>query len=81
MPADWRERFIRAYDIEFQEWIDAVAAGHSTGPSSWDGYAATVVTDAGVEAYRTGREDRAGARLPDRAGPSTAGPTELGRPW
>ena len=27
VPADWRERFIRAYDIEFQEWLDAVAAG------------------------------------------------------
>jgi myo-inositol 2-dehydrogenase / D-chiro-inositol 1-dehydrogenase len=55
VPADWRERFLRAYDVEFQEWIDAVAAGHSTGPSSWDGYAATVVCDAGTEAYRTGQ--------------------------
>jgi myo-inositol 2-dehydrogenase/D-chiro-inositol 1-dehydrogenase len=54
VPADWRERFIRAYDVEFQEWIDAVAAGRSTGPSSWDGYAATVVCDAATEAYRTG---------------------------
>jgi len=54
VPADWRERFIRAYDIEFQEWLNAVAEGHSTGPSSWDGYAATVVTDAGIEALRTG---------------------------
>ena len=54
VPADWRERFIRAYDVEFQEWIDAVAAGHSTGPSSWDGYAATLVCDAATEAYRTG---------------------------
>jgi myo-inositol 2-dehydrogenase / D-chiro-inositol 1-dehydrogenase len=55
VPADWRERFLRAYDVEFQEWIDAVAAGHSTGPSSWDGYAATVVCDAATEAYRTGQ--------------------------
>ena len=54
VPADWRERFIRAYDIELQEWLDAVAGGHSTGPNSWDGYAATVVTDAGIEALRTG---------------------------
>ena len=54
VPADWRERFIRAYDVEFQEWLNAVADGHSTGPSSWDGYAATVVTDAGIEALRTG---------------------------
>ena len=55
VPTDWRERFIRAYDTEFHEWITAVAAGTSTGPSSWDGYAATVVTDAGSEAARTGQ--------------------------
>ena len=55
VPVDWRERFLRAYDVELQEWLDAVAAGHSTGPSSWDGYAATVVCDAATEAYRTGR--------------------------
>ena len=64
VPADWRERFIRAYDVEFQEWIDAVAAGHSTGPSSWDGYAAAVVTDACVEAFRTGT--RTAVSLPDK---------------
>jgi myo-inositol 2-dehydrogenase / D-chiro-inositol 1-dehydrogenase len=56
VPADWRERFLRAYDTEFQEWIDAVTAGGSTGPSSWDGYAAAVVTDACVEAFRSGRK-------------------------
>jgi myo-inositol 2-dehydrogenase/D-chiro-inositol 1-dehydrogenase len=55
VPADWRERFLRAYDTEFQEWIDAVGAGHSTGPSSWDGYAATVVCATAAEAYREGR--------------------------
>jgi myo-inositol 2-dehydrogenase/D-chiro-inositol 1-dehydrogenase len=54
VPADWRERFLRAYDIEFQEWIDAAAAGRSTGPSSWDGYAATLVCDAAVEANANG---------------------------
>ena len=31
-----------AFDAEFQAWIDAVAAGGTTGPSAWDGYAATV---------------------------------------
>ena len=67
VPADWRERFIRAYDVEFQEWIDAVAAGRSTGPSSWDGYAAAVVTDACVEAFRTGQ--RTAVSLPEQAGP------------
>jgi myo-inositol 2-dehydrogenase/D-chiro-inositol 1-dehydrogenase len=54
VPTDWRERFVRAYDVELQEWIEAATAGRSTGPSSWDGYAATVVCDAGVEAYDSG---------------------------
>jgi myo-inositol 2-dehydrogenase/D-chiro-inositol 1-dehydrogenase len=55
IPEDWRERFIAAYDTEFQEWITAVSAGEgATGPSSWDGYAATVVCDAGVKALHSG---------------------------
>jgi myo-inositol 2-dehydrogenase/D-chiro-inositol 1-dehydrogenase len=54
VPADWRERFIRAYDVEFQEWLDAVAAGTSTGPTAWDGYAAAVVGDSCLEALRSG---------------------------
>jgi myo-inositol 2-dehydrogenase/D-chiro-inositol 1-dehydrogenase len=54
VPEDWRERFIRAYDVELQDWLDAVQAGSFTGPSAWDGYAATVVTSACVEAFRTG---------------------------
>jgi len=55
IPVDWRDRFILAYDAELQEWLNAVAAGTSTGPSTWDGYAAAKVTDAGLEALRTGR--------------------------
>jgi len=55
VPEDWRERFIAAYDVEFQEWINEVAAGRElTGPSAWDGYAAQVVCDAGVEALYSG---------------------------
>lgn len=55
VPADWRERFIAAYDVEFQEWIDSIAGdGVPVGPSAWDGYAAAVVSDAGVAALRTG---------------------------
>jgi len=54
VPEDWRERFLRAYDAEFQEWIDAASAGRATGPSSWDGYAATVVCDAALEALNSG---------------------------
>ena len=55
VPADWRDRFAGAFDTEFQDWLDAVAAGTSTGPSCWDGYAAAVVTDCCVEALRTGQ--------------------------
>jgi myo-inositol 2-dehydrogenase/D-chiro-inositol 1-dehydrogenase len=55
VPEDWRERFIAAYDTEIQEWINGAAAGApATGPSSWDGYAAAAVTDAGVAALHSG---------------------------
>jgi myo-inositol 2-dehydrogenase/D-chiro-inositol 1-dehydrogenase len=65
VPADWRERFLAAYDVEFQEWIDSVAGGgQPVGPSAWDGYAAAVVSDAGVEALRTG--ERVAVSLVDR---------------
>jgi myo-inositol 2-dehydrogenase/D-chiro-inositol 1-dehydrogenase len=64
VPVDWRERFIAAYDVEFQEWVDACAAGECRGPSSWDGYAAAAVSDAAVEALHTG--DRVVVRLAER---------------
>ena len=55
VPADWRERFLQAYDVELQEWVHAIAGGgQPLGPSAWDGYAAAVASDAGVSALRTG---------------------------
>jgi myo-inositol 2-dehydrogenase/D-chiro-inositol 1-dehydrogenase len=78
VPTDWRERFIRAYDAEFQEWINAVTAGTSTGPSSWDGYAATVVCDAGVKALQEGGRVEVSMRAqPDlyKTAPSGPGPS------
>jgi myo-inositol 2-dehydrogenase/D-chiro-inositol 1-dehydrogenase len=62
VPEDWRERFLRAYDIELQEWINAASQGRSTGPSSWDGYAATAVCDAALEALHTGERIEAPLR-------------------
>jgi myo-inositol 2-dehydrogenase / D-chiro-inositol 1-dehydrogenase len=53
VPPDWRVRFGAAYHTELQAWIDGVARGEAVGPSSWDGYAATLVTERGVEAVRT----------------------------
>lgn len=54
IPEDWRERFIEAYDQEFREWIVAAGQGTATGPSSWDGYAATLVADAALRAVTSG---------------------------
>ena len=50
---DWRVRFGAAYHAELQAWIDGVARDEAVGPSSWDGYAATLVTERGVEAVKT----------------------------
>jgi myo-inositol 2-dehydrogenase / D-chiro-inositol 1-dehydrogenase len=62
VPADWRERFISAYDEEFREWIDDVAAGReASGPSSWDGYAAAVVAGACITALHGASEGASGA--------------------
>ncbi|MDK4742214.1 Gfo/Idh/MocA family oxidoreductase [Rhizobium sp. CNPSo 3464] len=54
VPIDWRERFIEAYDQEFREWIVAAGQGTATGPSTWDGYAATLVADAALRAVESG---------------------------
>ncbi|WP_425053286.1 Gfo/Idh/MocA family oxidoreductase [Psychromarinibacter sp. S121] len=54
IPEDWRERFIEAYDQEFREWIVAAGNGTATGPSTWDGYAATLTGDAALRAVASG---------------------------
>lgn len=43
---DWSVRFIDAYDVELQEWIDNTHQGMVKGPNSWDGYLAAVTADA-----------------------------------
>jgi myo-inositol 2-dehydrogenase/D-chiro-inositol 1-dehydrogenase len=58
VPGHWMERFAAAFDTEFREWLDSVAAGNEpSGPSSWDGYAATVVCDAALAALAAGTEE------------------------
>jgi myo-inositol 2-dehydrogenase/D-chiro-inositol 1-dehydrogenase len=64
VPADWRERFGRAFDAEFTGWLRAVAAGTTTGPGSWDGYAAALVTDQCLRALSTG--GRVAVDMPER---------------
>ena len=54
VPRDFQERFARSYATEVQEWVDSVGTGEATGPSSWDGYAATAVADSCLAALETG---------------------------
>ncbi|TLS47161.1 Gfo/Idh/MocA family oxidoreductase [Streptomyces montanus] len=51
---DFVARFEDAYDREVQAWVDATRRGEVTGPSSWDGYAAAAVCEAGVRAQAEG---------------------------
>ncbi len=52
---DWSERFIEAYDIEIQEWIDSTLAGRVDGPTAWDGFVACVTGDCAQRARETGQ--------------------------
>ncbi|MEU5591872.1 Gfo/Idh/MocA family oxidoreductase [Streptomyces sp. NPDC020298] len=51
---DYLVRFADAYDREVQAWVDATRRGEVTGPGVWDGYAASVVAEAGVRALESG---------------------------
>lgn len=64
VPADWRVRFGAAYLEELQQWIDGLANGVVSGPSSWDGYAATAVAESAVTSFDKGA--RADVVLVDR---------------
>ena len=50
---DWKDRFIKAYDVELQAFINDVKAGQLQGPSAWDGYAASVAADACLQAQES----------------------------
>ncbi|MFF8193270.1 Gfo/Idh/MocA family protein [Streptomyces bobili] len=52
---DYLVRFADAYDREVQDWVDATRRGRVTGPTAWDGYAASVVAEAGVRALEDGK--------------------------
>ncbi|MFG2602443.1 Gfo/Idh/MocA family protein [Streptomyces sp. NPDC048514] len=52
---DYLVRFADAYDREVQAWVDATRRGRVTGPGVWDGYAVSVVAEAGVRSLETGR--------------------------
>jgi myo-inositol 2-dehydrogenase/D-chiro-inositol 1-dehydrogenase len=51
---DWKTRFIDAYDVELQAFIENAKSGKFTsGASAWDGYAAAVAADACIKSQTT----------------------------
>ncbi|MFD9389916.1 Gfo/Idh/MocA family protein [Streptomyces sp. NPDC060000] len=54
VPQDYLVRFADAYDREVQAWVDATRRGRVTGPTVWDGYAASVVAEAGIRSLESG---------------------------
>ncbi|WP_432157376.1 MULTISPECIES: Gfo/Idh/MocA family protein [unclassified Streptomyces] len=54
VPRDYLVRFRDAYDREVRAWVDAARRGRVTGPTAWDGYAASVVAEAGVRSLTGG---------------------------
>ncbi|QNP68507.1 Gfo/Idh/MocA family oxidoreductase [Streptomyces roseirectus] len=54
VPQDYVVRFADAYDREVRAWVAAIRRGRVGGPSVWDGYAASVVAEAGVRSLRGG---------------------------
>ncbi|MET8979658.1 Gfo/Idh/MocA family oxidoreductase [Streptomyces sp. NPDC004539] len=72
VPQDYVVRFADAYDREVQAWVDATRQGRVTGPSVWDGYAASAVAEAGVRSLRgAGRVGVELAGRPDLYGGAT----------
>lgn len=53
VDADWSTRFTEAYNVEFQEWINACKEGRVDGPTAWDGYACQVAAAAASAARET----------------------------
>ncbi len=55
-PSDWRSRFVDAYRQQNRAWVKSIDTGSlNLGASAWDGYASTVVAEAGVKALHTGK--------------------------
>lgn len=53
-PTDWRPRFAEAYRLQNGAWLKSIETGAPVGASAWDGYAATLVAEAGVESLEKG---------------------------
>ena len=53
---DWLERFQTAYVAELESWVGSLCGGQPFGgASAWDGFRASLVADACIEALHSGR--------------------------
>lgn len=52
--ADWFARFEDAYRLEIDDWARSLQRGEAAGPTTWDGYAAQLVADAGRRSMSEG---------------------------
>lgn len=55
VDSDFVARFVDAYRIELEAWVDGIRGGVPPAPSAWDGHAANLVAFAAVESLRRGR--------------------------
>jgi myo-inositol 2-dehydrogenase / D-chiro-inositol 1-dehydrogenase len=55
VPAGFQTRFAQAYRDELEAWIEGLREGRPTGPTAWDGYAASAVADACLRSLASGR--------------------------
>ncbi len=49
----WSQRFVDAYSLEFQAWINASLEGRVDGPDAWDGYVGQATAAAASKARDT----------------------------
>ena len=51
----WQERYAAAFDRELQHFIDGVRCGVISGPSAWDGYSASLASEACLRSLKSGQ--------------------------
>ncbi|HUY06887.1 MAG TPA: Gfo/Idh/MocA family oxidoreductase [Acidimicrobiales bacterium] len=54
VPPDWKVRFGDAYLRELEDWVDGLGRGVIVGPSAWDGYCATALSECCVRSLDSG---------------------------
>jgi myo-inositol 2-dehydrogenase/D-chiro-inositol 1-dehydrogenase len=59
VPEGFLDRFSDAYEIEVEQWIDALRRGEEPGGAdAWDGYISLVASEGCIESLKTGSPQR-----------------------